>query len=228
MTTAPITKRSVLKKDNASFRKMSKARRRVAVAKDVIRLMKVGYLRPAHTGYANLSVNDRLMTKEFTHREVPTTKLPVRRLLREAEGCHVCALGGIFLASLLNVNGQIEKGLGLDNVGEILWENENGINRVVGSDSISEALRGLFDPHQLEMIETAYEGWGTFGEQESWRLQLNKLLDAVDSNSTDREDLKRSELTIYAIMLNIIQNKGEFDPSVPPTLPVTKRSQISI
>lgn len=227
----PVTKNSVLKRDYARFKKMPKPRRRVEVAKDVIHLLKIGSIDTRTGGYARL--NWRSAKSLNFSSEEHIRPLTVKSVVRNSHKCHVCALGGVFLSYLLNVNGEEEAGLRVEEGGRLKWEDPKSHEQLpMTHQTIAEALGTLFEPQQLQLIESAFEGWhrtsddvDTRDSLVKWNRELCILSDnwAWSSDEAPPGHLAWRDARLYAVMENIIRNKGTFDINDKPRLPTSQK-----
>lgn len=191
---------------NEEFKKMTKAQKRVQIAKDCLERIEVEQLVP-ETGTL-MQLNKHYPSENF---KTVTQTLP---------SCIVCAKGGLFFSYV----GRVNKFKTCD------ISNDNDIQ---GSEHTK--LLELFTPNQLALIEYAFEGrqylngYGSieYGEYEKQititsekRRNIINLFNSTVSGSTVVEGCDArlhfyniSETQRLKIILeNIIENKGTFKP----------------
>lgn len=185
-------------KAKSSLSSEQKAKERVLIAKDVIKTINSGYLRPAHFVYLEME----------TDKSVPTLdggKFSVKKALDQAKYCDVCAKGAIF-ASYVKKHNECYIGEGYegktvgsyDQAEELKW---------CGSDFIVKSVRSLFTKNQMDLIEMYFEG----SPQSTNKILISHFSKARAFYSS----YENAEQRMIAIMKNIIENKGTFKPVVP-------------
>lgn len=171
---------------------MTKAQKRVALAKEVLSLFKAGKLRESYGSYVEPKT-EYLLDHRAVFADHEST-LPNGRQLDETKFCAVCAAGALAVAY-------------------------RGVpNYVMLSKDVTECLKPVFSLTQLGLIETAYEG--TYSGPLGKKVKPGKKLAAAASKyvtKAAREDGKDSGSKprlerLKAIMRNIIRNKGQFVP----------------
>jgi hypothetical protein len=129
-----MTKKKI-EASNAKFRKMSKARRRVAIAKDVLKQIAAQKLKPVVGSYLEAD-NFR---KEY---------LPVDGSLQETfqklPQCQVCAKGALLVCTILAQN----KATNAEFKNIMEWD----------GDELTKIMDGTFSAEQLRLIECEFEG----------------------------------------------------------------------
>lgn len=164
---------------NAAWRKASKQRKRIWLARDVIAQINAEYFAVKPKQYVTQAY-DIIGDKSDTSVQ-----------------CAGCALGGLVVACKLATK-------------------EHDYGALGRPESVRGKLSDLFDNHQLNLIESAFEldysvMPGLYCQGESYAEKRARM----DSESwvVGYEPEARLKL----IMANIINNKGTFNPSVPPT-----------
>lgn len=154
------------------------AEMKIAIATDVIAQVK------AEKYYASKGV---YFASTFTSVD------PIKGELQEhlddvlADGCQVCALGGIFLSKV-----RLFDNASIDDLNALRYDYNNEVYKVaILSHRMEDNLEEIFGREQLKMIEAAFEGWDNVGSQ--WRYLC----------PADR---------MIAIMENIIAHHGVFTP----------------
>lgn len=171
------------------FKRMSKARKRVAIARDVIEQIRIRKIVPEEKTWVNVC--------EWKNGRPEGEDL--RQALIKAKECSACALGAIFVCSVFRDPG--ERVSGISNT--YYYEHEVG-----GADDIHNKLRKYFTNKQLRMIELAFEEGNGWAFTEDSRDE-----DAVRFGMQFSSPAHRME----AIMNNIIDNNGTFNPPKFPS-----------
>lgn len=175
---------------NAAFRALDPARKRVAIAKDVLRWLANGKLKP---GYAYLDI------PEFYDNP---------RDIVNGGTCEACAVGSLFACA-------VERG----DAGGTVRRSPTS-SHLLGEDAIEihRKLAGLFEPEQLALIEAAFEtedrlpvttiqavlGSEIYRDHPKAQEYFRKAWDFCPSQERDER--------MRLIMGNIIANKGAFVP----------------
>lgn len=189
------TKEVIVTISKAKFDKMSKAKQRIAVAKDVLDRIKFGQFKGvggvmiSSSNLQNLkrwgsSVSQELQCSDFQ--------------------CCVCAKGGLFMAHIGIVNG-----ISFNDI-----ENETDLD-----SKDMQSLEKIFSRHQLSLIETAFErdtfDWNdkiTHSERNAC-IQFYKKHNTGEGSSLVGCNADRNNTNLLAaICKNIIKNNGTFKP----------------
>ena len=172
-------------KQNKAFRRMSKKRQRLAIANDVLAQLKAKkYVATRGTYHAidkHLYWSDPYgeYQKAYLSMEIDMQKA----LLKNTVACEVCGLGAAFCS--------------LSRLGnEIRWDEDD-----------HQVLYPIFSKDQIDMIETAFEGWG----KETVSYNGMNLDDSIIKKTMRfyrkyPDDNKR----LAAIFRNIIRHDGIF------------------
>lgn len=152
-----------IEKQNEAFNKMSKADKRVQIAKDCIARLKFKQLN-AQTGVV-ISVLQGEYEEEDSLKDV---------MCNEELQCSVCAKGGLFLTYV----GRVNKVL----MGDVRSDNELESKEM-------KKLMEIFTAKQLTMIETTFEGYTPTGEQFMSDTNFDKCLAFYNSTDTHEETL---------------------------------------
>lgn len=167
----------------------TKAEKRVAIAKDVIKQLELKKLVATPGTYFSIS-------QRVAEKLKPTAQL--QKELKKIPKCEVCALGACFVSAVRKFNDltvqEVELGKYNDELG--LYTSSD-----LGRDGTTDKLNEFFEPEQLNRIEQAFEGWdrSVYHNDEYGTVAFY----AKYPNATRR---------MKAIMQNIIRNKGEFIP----------------
>ena len=169
--------RDIIAHRNVEFEKLEPNQKRVAVAKDVLEMLAAKKIIPRRGVYMKICNSYELV-------EPIEYKFGLHEIL-DQNVCQVCALGGLFAALVMNVNGVQYKNL-------------------FQSDDVFLKLYEIFDKDQLKLIEIVYEGWEC--DLEDNDKETPESLKVRDFH----KDYWKSEDRMVVIMKNIIENDGTF------------------
>lgn len=195
--------------------KMSKEEMKVAVAKDVIALIRTNKIKATSGEYFSTTFNlspigrmKRFFKNIFVNR--PGSDFEIEGVLKEgmqlqdvipnilgkSVECEVCARGAAFLAYVKRFN-NVKIGKFFDSDGEFS-----------GNDQlVIDQTRKLFGKKQVQLIETAFELRNAESDFEDYlTVEENEL--AQDFGNQHPREKER----LVAIMKNIVKNKGVFKP----------------
>lgn len=188
-----MKKQLTLSAKNKAFWKKSKAQQCVAVAKDVLKQIEIGFFTP--------TTGDYFTVKDIGYNINVPAKLDEAFSVLKDKGarCEVCGIGSCF-ASLVNLgnNATTTKGFGSKVIDS--WSG-------IGDDYMRPILRKVFSPSQLSLIEQSFEKSWALGDTED---DVNN--DMADKAVSFGIRYKTDSARLKAIMNNIIQNKGTFIP----------------
>jgi hypothetical protein len=183
---------------NKAFWKLHPSKQRVAVAKDVLKQLALGFYK-ASKGYY-------LVFKKVGKKKECSGKLDTlfSELKSEGASCAVCGIGSVF-ASMVNLGDNLttkEAGLGF----------EIGSGYGIDDEIMRQKIKKVFSEQQRIMIECAFEK-GNIGykneKDDYWIEDMPEYVDtAIKFGKKYKSDINR----LKAIMNNIISNKGEFIP----------------
>lgn len=178
----------LIEEQNEEFKNASPAEKRVIIAKDCIERIKLNQILP-----------DRGCLIEYDDLEEGSIKNQLEK--GNIINCQACAKGGLFLSYIGRVNNFDRK--------DFTQSWQDGYNKLESSESIK--LLELFEPEQLILIETAFEGYQVIND------------DPNEEDFVDLTDLIRNESPMFyryaypddmdrliQICQNIIRNKGTF------------------
>lgn len=111
--------------------------------------------------------------------------------------CSVCALGACFL-SLVSLKNRF------------IFE-----SRILGRSSIANRLSEIFSFEQMELIESAFEQ--ALMIDNSWENCTSSHTKALENAVNFGRNYRNPRKRLVAILKNIIQNNGIFDPTILPT-----------
>jgi len=182
---------ATLKKRNAAFKAMKPAQQRVAIAEDVIALIKAEtFLAKGANAYEELSD----IIEGEPDDDIQTV---LNDNIEGISRCRVCAIGAVMVSKIR---------LGNDCTFEQMGENND--------ENMLSNLKGIFSNKQLRLMEAAFESidsnlnedchqdnniWGNLKPRYQRAIEFNK--EGVDGNTL-----------LTAIMNNVIKNKGTFKP----------------
>ena len=190
---------------NERFARATPARKRVIIAKDVLRWLATAKLVPA--GLSGASLYLRIIPRgraevARTNWVPPLDDYEVTEHggVVNGDSCVACGIGALVATAA-------ERGAcSLRGPNDYLW-NEDEV-----PESIRSALSGLFDADQLDKIEWAFEGGVGLGAA----LTYGHLRGLSEEARTRCESFALrypyKQARLVAIMNNIIDNKGQFVP----------------
>jgi len=203
--------------ENEAFAKMSKKKKRVKIAKDVIKSLKVQYITPLHEAYIQASVDKDTLTK---YTKDGTIKRSKADKLFGSLDCNACALGSLFITSVLNYNGDHFNKISV-NFDDTYAEEYVQLGH---AEDIYDELTETFSSKQIHAIELVFEDWenseveNTFSKclaspekSIKWRKKCLKNYSKLKNDNIWTMD--ESDYLVYSIMRNIIENDGKFDTS---------------
>lgn len=192
-----------------AFTELSKPAQRVAIAQDVIKNVIAGHLMPTR-GFWLVDAEEELvrLSEDRDNRQVQE--------VLKTKKCEVCAIGALFASTVETYNC-----LTFDELQNKCEDADNDYDDYNTGAGLSLAqimpyLTDFFSEDQLILIELAYEGgYGGFDE--------DQYIEAVSSTEGDCSDILERAYTIFsnesedwrrliAIMQNIIDNNGTFNP----------------
>ncbi len=178
-----------LKRKNRAFNKLTKAKKRVAIAKDVITQVELGKILPASKYFMWGDYMDDLAGSYDIRREV--TKLAednkdidLSETLAQTT-CTVCGIGSLFVGAV----GLADKLKTCDFL-EDFDERQKEVNY----------LKQWFDEEQLNLVEDYFE------------LNTHRSRDGVEASSPIARAWGDKPARLIMIMENIISNNGRFNP----------------
>lgn len=191
--------KTILKKKQKAFSKMSLTEKRIAIAKDVIERIRIGQFFPeqgifCEMGGLSLPSNLNRVGLGFDKENKPIFITEVCDIVNANKTCSVCAKGGLFMSLIGYV----------DNfkIDDLHYGARSSVDL---KNKEMKTLSRIFSPKQLSMIETAFEGT-TY----SWNLILS---DDERRKCGDLYDLyDEDDSRLIGICENIINNKGVFKP----------------
>jgi hypothetical protein len=177
--------------NNAKFASLTKAQKRVAIAKDVLlqlRLEHINAVSGVYLDFPEAKQND--VGECLVDSDAPVSAV------YNVRDCDVCAKGALFLSAA-----RVKKGKTMRDL-MITHDSGNVDANALNDNSIVRYLSDIFDDQQLWLIEAAFE-----------QNDMRSMKDIEAGGDYLRYHLDDSEdERLRAIMLNIIENKGTFKP----------------
>jgi len=140
-----------IKKTNVVFKKMSGARKRAQIAKDVLMQLDQKRIKPLTGRY--LEVPSRIEDAIYSR-----SQEDMQEVFAKMETCAACAIGAVFVAA-------VER---LDNL---------PTSALHGSSSDDATMRmylqreGVFTAPQSTLLEKVFEGYGVYANQDKWNTR---------------------------------------------------------
>lgn len=183
-------------RNNAAFKKMNAAQKRVQIAKDVLEQLRLKRLTATKCVWFGKANGEPLFSSQELAKKNKDKDL--QEVFGSMKSCKACAIGGMFMCAVEKADAlKVKDLLSFDN------EDEFGDDVEVHQEDAFEYLERFFEFDQLELIESAFEGGAG---------ACSYYGDASDYINNIDDPSERMAL----IMKNIIVNKGTFDPSVKP------------
>jgi hypothetical protein len=172
------------------FKQMTPERKRVAIAKDVIRSIELDKIITPNSG---IYFDNRYFNRIYYYDE--TSDFEIRDILLEnTPECTACAIGSMFLCTVLR-----DDNLSVKEFNTTHEQNFRGI------------IRRFFDEAQLDLIECAFE------RSPRYCTKLSNLDDDVQKAVNFGKKYTKDRNRLIAIMKNIIRNNGTFIPRNRPS-----------
>ena len=203
-----MTLRQMLKKENEAFNKLSAPKKRVAIAKDVIKQLGIKNFEACTGTYVYPRATDIGKLQEL---DTNTNKQQANLLISQGiVSCDVCAKGAIFMSHVMKTNNCSVK--------KIAYSNHNR--------EVTARVSEFFDKDQLNLIEAAFEEESEMYSEDAiddldtgddlWDVPDPKGVEKVEKLATKAEKFGNKYKTphnrLIGIMKNIIKNKGTFKP----------------
>lgn len=180
-----------MKEEIKKWSEMTKPEKRVALAKDVLKLTKQDNIKFS-SKYLKLETVDELIDDDW--------KKQVSKNKDKIKSCTVCAKGALFVANVFRNN----------------HCTFNQLDNFCGDD---KRLQNLFGNLQYDMIETAFEGRVYNDESEkleiitvTYHSIIRKITELGKKCIDFTKGCKSSKERLEKIMKNIIKNNGTFIP----------------
>lgn len=191
LTFAAIHKR--IKKNNEAFRKSTPLQQRVAIAKDVLRLIETKKIVPKRGTY--FAANEKM---DFgAERDIDSLSGAFKKM----PSCQVCALGAVFVTTVLKLNHI--------NVGDVRGAHYRAYRDLeVDATTMQEFLRICFDSRTLFRMEAFFEmsvGFLQEKDAPTGTMMYEVIHDLRHGTSTPKERLR-------FVMNTVIEQKGKFEP----------------
>ncbi len=173
---------------NKAFQNISRAEKRILVAKDVIAQIKAGRFEVATGGFVYMELPDSIKNTDSIQNLFITGEIP---------NCKCCGMGAVMMSCTLFKNKETVKDIEQDfeDLGISVFDTDN--------HRFKNGLLGIFSRPQLRAIELAFElGYGYCGENNNFDTKCIEFGDKYENEKT----------RLIAIMENIIMNGGYFKP----------------
>lgn len=174
--------KKLVKEKNKAFASLSKKDKRLAIAHDVIAMVKAGFVNVYEGCYGGIHTDTGIDSDKDLQSQIVNNDGSFKG------DCNCCALGACFLAKTR---------LG----------NRTRSDGDIDPDDISSALGSIFGKRQMSLIEAAFEldnTSGEFNEKLSEKQAEKAIAFGEKHDSADKR--------LIAIMKNIIKNDGTFVP----------------
>lgn len=129
-----------VRQSNEEFAAMTDAQKRVAIAQDVLKWLKLGKIGAMHMTYFELP---RPVVGDLDQKDCKAT------LERKAGTCNVCAIGAAFYAAVRRADAV--------KIGEL--SSHSGSAETLNQHAMRAYLKVFFRPDQIIIMERAFEGW---------------------------------------------------------------------
>jgi hypothetical protein len=198
---------ATIAKRNAAFEKLSPEKKRVQIAKDVLKALDTKAFLPRNGAFV-IGADGALGAIPLIERDTPQDLQVCEAAAFDQ--CRVCALGGLFVTAVQRADKltvrELRKLEGYE-------RSYNLADPLVGlsDDSVVPYLERFFDKGQLFLIEAAFEGgrgWASAYDVDVFDLKEDDYFKAKAFCG----DLKTPAGRMRRIMNNIIANNGTFVP----------------
>ena len=195
------------------FEKLSKKRKAVLVAQDVLAQIKAKKYIAATGNYVSLINTENIQNNKQINTQFDNIK-----------ECEVCALGSMLMSCTHLGNKLTFKDIGLDLKG-LSWDSDKVGLDDLKNKKVEKLFSSIFDDHTLLMIETAFESYehnsNYYGElekesfeyhQESTRYgeSCSLTFEEVIACNKFYKKYSTDEGRLKAICNNIVKNEGSF------------------
>jgi hypothetical protein len=194
-------KSKIAKKIATSFSRLSRAEKRMTIAKDVIAQIKRGkYI--AEKGTYISDITTPKLEDSWGSKVEGFEEKDVQKNFSKIQSCTVCALGACLMSSTKFAN-------------QLVFEDVDSVDAdsMVKNEKVNKLFKSLFSPEQLFLIEEAFEG-----DNEGCSSRVGKMMGARVPKKLLKKSVKffdesgEDEHRLISIMKNIIKNKGTFKP----------------
>lgn len=186
-----------IKRANARFNKLTKAQKRVAIARDVLKQL----------DNKRIKATSGIYFKGTARLPEISLETEVQNIIEKTPQCNACALGSMFVCAVNAANRLKVKDLYARSLSPMLVS--------FSYADIDKYLSRFFSNRQLSMIESAFEcsymrDFEDVFYDNDWAADKERELAqrCIAFGRTERSDRKR----MVKIMKNIIKNNGEFVP----------------
>jgi hypothetical protein len=190
-----------VKKPVKPFSRLTKAEKRVAIAKDVIDQIKLKTIRIASGEYCTITLDGSVKGKDELQKAFQKGKV---------KECKVCAMGALFIGDILKRD-NFKLNSGNFTPGESGRFEEDGFANVYSS-TIEKKLDDYFTAEQLRLIEAAFEEELISSSNTNLRDKNGFETPIVEKAVKFGKKYKTDRGRLIGILENLIKNKGEFIP----------------
>lgn len=181
-----------LKASRTKFEALSKAEKRVAIAKDVIAQVKAKQMKAA-TGYGYVAFDSAVTAK-------PDQCL-YEVVDKNRKDCFVCGIGALFCSAL-----KLKNKFDVADLGYHSYEESGSVEiDEISHGTVAKYMKPWFSELQLDLVETAFEGYTT-------GLVWDMDGDTAERISSFCGNEGDADARLVAIMQNIVDNNGTFKP----------------
>lgn len=187
-----MKKTTTMSAKNKKFHALTKAEKRIAIAKDVLKWISKDKINPVKGTYVKLP-------GEFT--STISEESPLDKVF-ETEQCKACALGACFIA-MVDLGNNIK-------LGDIFKRDEYDDSfeqERINDWDMKNHLNKIFNKTQMDLIESAFET-DDMSTNGGWKIPSPSIQKAINLGYGYDENSDR----LKVIMKNIIKNKGTFKP----------------
>lgn len=180
-----------VREDNERFQAMTPSRKRIEIARDVLRQIKIGRIVPETGTY---------MSPTFSKPENYSRDTEVSSLIERAESCNACALGAVFMCTVQRMD-RLKVGFG-----------GHTSDFYVSSHKMRDYLEEFFSPEQILLIELAFEG-GVIDMSDMRIASPGFKREDYRVAKKYNKGVRDAKLRMENIMRNIERHGGRFEPS---------------
>ena len=183
--------KTIIKRKQKLFSKMSIVEKRIAIAKDVIERIKISQFLPEQGVFCEIDGDDISEYEGKTITGEPITE--VCDIVNSKQYCSVCAKGGLFMSYV----GYVDN-LKIDDL-------TYGTRKASLNGNEMRSLSKIFSQKQLSLIETTFEN-----SSYNWNVELSDEEREICRRFHDK--YRHTSERLIKIMKNIIKNNGTFKP----------------
>lgn len=184
----------------ATKKKQTKAEKRVAIARDVLRQLAARKFIAESGVYCSIDDAD-------AQKIDATSSDDLQKALKKVKRCNVCALGAAFVSSVLKFD---EMPINLSGIGASpkYADGSQYVDTEVDTIAMRIHLRKIFSAKQLAIIECHFEGWGQVTD--SMFMPQSQGVAGSDKAVAFHNKHPNAKKRLAVIMQNVIDNGGTF------------------